>query len=115
MLTELQNLYSRHFGEALKYFLPTPQPVQQHSKFSRHRHHRALFHRAAVLRVLERPLPQRAVWTITVHQDMRALHQQTPEIPVTALADGQVRILLAALPALWNQPQKRSHITTMRK
>jgi hypothetical protein len=46
---------------------------------------------------------------------MRTLHQQTPDVPVTAFADGQVRILLAALPALWNQFQKRSHITTMRK
>ena len=108
MLTELQNLSSHHFAEGLKYFLLAPQPVQQHGKFSRHSHHRTLLHRAAVLRVLERPLTQGAVRTVTFQQDMRALHQQTPEVPVTALADGQVRILLAALPALWNESQKRS-------
>jgi hypothetical protein len=31
MLTELQNLSSRHLGEGLKYFLLAPQPVQQES------------------------------------------------------------------------------------
>jgi hypothetical protein len=93
------DLSSHHFGDGLKYFLLAPQPVQQQGKFSRHCHHRTLLHRTAVSRVLERPLPQRAVRTATFHQDMRALHQQTPDVPVTSFADGQVRILLAALPA----------------
>jgi len=89
--------------------------MQQHREFARHGHHGPLLGRAAGPGVLQRPASQGTVWPKPAHDHVRALHQKLAQIAIAALADAQMRILFARLPAPRHQTQKRTYLAAVRE
>ena len=106
--------YYRFLGivQRFIYFPTHPQPVQQYRQLSSHCHHRPLLcsSRPVLLRQLQTPSPQIAVFSKRSDDVVCTVHQQSPQSFIAGLRDSQLRILLSRLPLLRPQTHITAHV-----
>jgi hypothetical protein len=91
--------------ERFVHFSAHPQLVQQHRQLPGHRHHSALLGIAASpLGQLQPPSTQVAIFPKRSQDVVRALYHQRSQVPVSFLADVELRLAVAGVPPPWTQP-----------